>query len=258
MDAALLKTLGQIAGIGGIALGVVLILFREVIRKNIFPTLGPRDAYLLIRLILVLVFLLGSAGLGVWAWVQMRPPADGQVSTKFKSNFVFTHTEFNLSATPQFNYGFSSVESDKNVSGQIVRLQSLRVDLTVRTHRGFPCCDVWVLLGPGPFGFQSGGIVGGSHPFFINPPTAVAPAQVHFVVGNNGVPYTPESEATLYATYNFDTGAQGGNVDSLKAAFGNTLNLPAGLYAQIFLWNGNPNVDVDVESITLSVQGLKP
>jgi hypothetical protein len=32
-----LKQLGQIAGIGGIALGVLLLLFRDVIRKAVFP-----------------------------------------------------------------------------------------------------------------------------------------------------------------------------------------------------------------------------
>jgi hypothetical protein len=124
MDATLFKTLGQIAGIGGIALGVVLVLFREVIRKSIFPTLDQKDAYRLIRLIVVLVFVLGFAGVGVWAWVQQHNPSSGPVSTLFKSDFVFSNSQFNLSATPQFNYGFSSVESDKNVAGQGIRIPS--------------------------------------------------------------------------------------------------------------------------------------
>ncbi len=258
MDASLFKTLGQIAGIGGIALGLVLILFREVIRKNIFPTLDSKDAYKLIRLIVIFVFVLGFSGLGVWAWLQPHTNVSGPVQTAFKSLFQFRQTQFNLSASPQFNYGFSSVEFDQTITGQGVRLQSLRVDLTVRTHKGYPCCDVWVLLGPGPFGYQTGAIVNGSNPFLITPPTAVAPAQVHFVVGNSGVSYSPESEAALYVTYNFDSGASSGNVDSLKAAFGSSLNLPSGLYAQIFLWNGNPNVDLDIKNIRLSVEGSKP
>ena len=63
MDAALLKTLAQIAGIGGLRLGVVLLLFRDVIRKNIFPRLGVQEAYKLLRLIVILVFIIGVAGL---------------------------------------------------------------------------------------------------------------------------------------------------------------------------------------------------
>jgi hypothetical protein len=35
MDTELLKTLGQIAGIGGLVLGVFLLLFRDLIRKPI-------------------------------------------------------------------------------------------------------------------------------------------------------------------------------------------------------------------------------
>jgi hypothetical protein len=72
MDAGLFKTLGQIAGIGGIALGVVLIVFREVIRAKILPMLDARDAYRLIRLIVVLVFILGVTGIGFWAANQGR------------------------------------------------------------------------------------------------------------------------------------------------------------------------------------------
>jgi hypothetical protein len=34
MDAQVLKTAAQVAGIGGIALGVFLLLFRDIVRKN--------------------------------------------------------------------------------------------------------------------------------------------------------------------------------------------------------------------------------
>ncbi len=38
MEPTLFKILAQIAGIGGISLGVLLLLFRDIIRKNIFPS----------------------------------------------------------------------------------------------------------------------------------------------------------------------------------------------------------------------------
>ncbi|WP_026451294.1 carboxypeptidase-like regulatory domain-containing protein [Aequorivita capsosiphonis] len=47
---------GKIAGLAGLALGVFLILFREVIRKNIFATLTKKQSYTIIILILVLVW----------------------------------------------------------------------------------------------------------------------------------------------------------------------------------------------------------
>jgi hypothetical protein len=114
------------------------------------------------------------------------------------------------------------------------------------------------MLGPGPFGYQNGGVVNGPNPFQIDPATNLAPVQVRFVVGNGGVAYSPNSEANLYATYEFDPQIAKGDVDRLKGAFGAPLNLPGGLYAQIFMWNGNPNVDLDVESLTLTVEGLRP
>jgi hypothetical protein len=44
MDTELIKTVGQVAGIGGIALGVFLLLFCDLIRKQIFPMLAQREA----------------------------------------------------------------------------------------------------------------------------------------------------------------------------------------------------------------------
>lgn len=73
MDAELLKTVGQIAGIGGLALGTFLILFRELLRKSIFPTLKKDDAYRLLRLITVLTWSLAVVGIGAWVWIETWP-----------------------------------------------------------------------------------------------------------------------------------------------------------------------------------------
>ena len=78
----LLSKIGQIAGIGGIALGVLLLLFRDVIRKNIFPTLGQAQAYRLITLVVVLTFSISALGLGAWVYVQTRAK-EAQVLTDF-------------------------------------------------------------------------------------------------------------------------------------------------------------------------------
>jgi hypothetical protein len=64
----LLKTLGQVLGIGGVALGIFFLLFREVIRKSIFPTLKKDDAYRLLRLISVLIWSVAVIGIGAWIW----------------------------------------------------------------------------------------------------------------------------------------------------------------------------------------------
>lgn len=73
MESETIKIFGQIAGIGGIAFGVFLILFREVIRKNIFPTLTKEQSYKLIRLLLIFTFLVSLTGIGAWAISQGKP-----------------------------------------------------------------------------------------------------------------------------------------------------------------------------------------
>src|SRR5262249_49183264 len=61
-----LKLAGQIAGIGGISLAVFLVLFREIIRKTIFPNLTKHQGYRLLTLIVILVALIALAGIGAW------------------------------------------------------------------------------------------------------------------------------------------------------------------------------------------------
>lgn len=73
MDVTLLKAAGQIAGIGGIALVVSLLLYREIISKRIFPKLTKDQGYRLIGLISVLIFMISLAGIGGWIWIEIRP-----------------------------------------------------------------------------------------------------------------------------------------------------------------------------------------
>ena len=68
-----LKQLGQIAGIGGIALGVLLLVFRDVIRKAVFPRLSAEQGFGLLKLILILVWTVALAGIAAYAYVETRP-----------------------------------------------------------------------------------------------------------------------------------------------------------------------------------------
>jgi hypothetical protein len=70
MDADVLKVVGQVAGIGGLALGVFLLLFRDIIRKNIFPKLPPAEAYRLLRLITVAVWSVAIVGIAAWVYTS--------------------------------------------------------------------------------------------------------------------------------------------------------------------------------------------
>ena len=76
MEAEILKIVGQIAGIGGLALGVLLIVFRDIVRKKIFPKLPPAEAYRLLRLITVAVWSVAIVGILAWVYVAHASPSN--------------------------------------------------------------------------------------------------------------------------------------------------------------------------------------
>jgi hypothetical protein len=88
MDTELLKTLGQVLGIGGVALGVFFLLFREVIRKSIFPTLKKDDAYRLLRLISVLIWSVAVIGIVAWIWGDRKAATSSITTTGTQSPVV--------------------------------------------------------------------------------------------------------------------------------------------------------------------------
>lgn len=62
----IIKIAGQIAGIGGLALGVFLLLFRELIIKKIFPNLTREHGYKILRLFMILTFMISVVGIIAW------------------------------------------------------------------------------------------------------------------------------------------------------------------------------------------------
>ena len=71
VDPEILKTVGQVAGIGGIAIGALILIFREIIRKNIFPNLIRKQAYRLLVLMVVFVWSVAIAGVVAWTYVRL-------------------------------------------------------------------------------------------------------------------------------------------------------------------------------------------
>ncbi len=75
MDTEVLKGLGQVAGIGGIALGVFMLLFRDLIRRifvNIFPQLTKQQTSEIIKLAMILIWSLALVGIMAWFGVGIR------------------------------------------------------------------------------------------------------------------------------------------------------------------------------------------
>lgn len=72
MDSDLFKIAGAVAGIGGIAFASVVYIFREVIRKEIFPQLTKDQAYKLVNRIIVLTFMIGVLGVVAYLAINLR------------------------------------------------------------------------------------------------------------------------------------------------------------------------------------------
>lgn len=60
------------AGVAGLGLLVFYLLFREVIRKKIYPQLTNKQAYKTLRNILILVWLIAMAGIIAWVYRDIR------------------------------------------------------------------------------------------------------------------------------------------------------------------------------------------
>src|SRR5580658_6430708 len=65
MDAKLFETLGQYAGIAGFSVGLILVLFRAILGKLTIAA-SSKQAYLLIRQMMLFTFLIGVLGIVAW------------------------------------------------------------------------------------------------------------------------------------------------------------------------------------------------
>jgi hypothetical protein len=106
VGASLLTTLGKILGVGGSALGVFFLLFRELIRKSIFPKLKKEDAYRLLRLIVVSISLVAVVGIAAWILGDRIGVARSVVTTGDQSPVIQdakgdVHLEFNALQAPK-------------------------------------------------------------------------------------------------------------------------------------------------------------
>lgn len=92
MDFETLKGFGQIAGIGGLSLGVFFLLFRDVIRKNVFSKMSQANSYRLMRQLLFLVWSIAILGILVWAVLQMRstPSPENELSANGSNTVIQT------------------------------------------------------------------------------------------------------------------------------------------------------------------------
>lgn len=73
-DLDLLKIFGQIAAPAGLAIGAFLYLCRDIVAKNIFPTLTKQHAYHIIIVLAFMAWTVALAGIASWTYVSTHTP----------------------------------------------------------------------------------------------------------------------------------------------------------------------------------------
>jgi hypothetical protein len=82
MEAEVLKAVGGIAGIGGLALGVILLLFKDVIGKTVFAGLTRKQSYALLNKIVMATWSVAVLGIAAWYFGAKNSPSQpGVLST---------------------------------------------------------------------------------------------------------------------------------------------------------------------------------
>jgi hypothetical protein len=76
--------LGKVAGLGGIALGVAVLLLRDVFANHVFQSLPKDQAYQLLLIIVIGAFVL--AALGIFAWSKGRQRLSSSASPKVQAD----------------------------------------------------------------------------------------------------------------------------------------------------------------------------
>jgi hypothetical protein len=140
---SVIEIFGKVAGIGGLALGVSLLIFRDVVAKNIFPSLTRLQAYQLLRMIIALTSVLGLSGIAAWTWSNV--PRE-QPSSKWPMKFEDVRTA---------ELVVSDVDDDLIISVNDRELQRVAfgqapapIPITPNLHRGSNKLSFVVLNGP--------------------------------------------------------------------------------------------------------------
>ena len=72
MESRLLGAVGKVGGLGGIALGVFLLVFRGVLQKHFLPQAGLSSAQAFAVILALMILTFGIAAIGVVAWLVSR------------------------------------------------------------------------------------------------------------------------------------------------------------------------------------------
>jgi len=68
----ILEKLGKVAGIAGIAVGALVLIFSGIIQKNIFPNLSKEHGFRVIRMIIIAASAIAVIGIAAWIFSDLQ------------------------------------------------------------------------------------------------------------------------------------------------------------------------------------------
>lgn len=90
MEFDLLEKLGKIAGIAGITVGALVLIFGGIIQKNIFPKMDQKQGFRLIRTMIVAASIMAILGLAAWIYVETQKNAMEKQNELVVKNIIGT------------------------------------------------------------------------------------------------------------------------------------------------------------------------
>lgn len=86
----LLEKLGKVAGIAGIAVGALVLIFGGIIQKNIFPNMTKEQGYSIIKMMILAASALAIMGIAAWVYTDFQKNKQEKKSTLLTKNLLGT------------------------------------------------------------------------------------------------------------------------------------------------------------------------
>jgi hypothetical protein len=234
-------------------------VFRVVLSLAAAGTAAMIPGFLSVQ---VSTFVRAGGALAVFALVYLYNPAALVAAPEEPFKSIIRFNNLNLDASVEdgqayWNYGFTSVEDDPKVIGNNVIIKQVKATLDVTCEPKAFNADIWILLGGADFGLPPGQKNhAGYPPNVINGGNSEGnpTPQTQLKIGIGGGDCPPQ----ISVDYDFITQKRSGlNFHSLKESFNPPMQLSDGLFAQVFVWTGDPRYKLHVHGVTLELAGTK-